>query len=501
MTAAVAATVLLPATVLVPLAAAVLLVLLPARARRVAGVVTAFGTAALGAAVAVGVALHGTLTVALGGHAPPLGIALRADGVTAAFLLLLAVVGPAISLHAAAHPPATGAAGSRDWFWPAWLLAWAGLAAVMVSGDLFNLYVGLELVGLAAVLLVALGGRPAWSSAFRYLIVAVGGSLLFLLALTLVHATTGTLDLALAGQRLADSGAGPHTSAIVALTLAGMAFKSAVFPLHGWLPGAHGNAPTVVSPLLSALVVKASFVVAVRVWTEVTGPDPVVGAVIGAAAAGAVLWAGVLALRATHLKRLVAYSTVSQVGYLFLFFPLHAAAGGDRDAAGAVLAAVVTLALAHGLSKSSLFLSAGIIKDHLGTDRIDALIARGTDLPVITMAMGVAAVSLAGLPITLGFAGKWQMLLAAVDLGVWWAVVVLALGTLLSVLYLLRPLQALLTGGPEEGIDASPRRDRPALPRLVLALPLLLALTSVVATFAAAPLARLITTAVVPGGA
>lgn len=500
MTAALVATVLLPATVLVPLAAAVLLVLLPARARRVAGMIAAVLTAGLGVAVATGVGLHGALTVELGGNAPPLGIALRADGIAAAFLLLLAVVGPGVSLHAAAHPPATGTGASRGWFWPTWLLAWAGLAAVMVSGDLFNLYVGLELVGLAAVLLVALGGRPAWSAAFRYLVVAVGGSLLFLLALTLVYATTGTLDLVLAGQRLADSGPGPHTSAILALTLAGMALKTAVFPLHGWLPGAHGNAPTVVSPLLSALVVKASFVVAVRVWTEVTGPDPVIGAVIGAAASGSVIWGGILALRATHLKRLVAYSTISQVGYLFLFFPLDAATGGDPAATGAVLAAVVTLALAHGLNKSSLFLSAGILKDHLGTDRIDTLTARGADLPLISMAMGLAAVGLAGLPITLGFAGKWQLLLAAVDLGAWWAVVVLALGTLLAMLYLLRPLQALLTGGSEEGIDASPDRDRPALPPMILALPLLLALTSVAATFVASPLARLITTTVAPGG-
>lgn len=500
MTTTAAVTVLLPATVLFPLGAAVLLVLVPARGRHVAGLIAALVTAGLGAAVATIVGLHGTFTVDLGGHSPPLGIALRADGIAAAFLLLLAVVGPAVSLHAAAHPPGTGSHASRDWFWPTWLLAWAGLAAVMVSGDLFNLYVGLELVGLAAVLLVALGGRPAWSAAFRYLIVAVGGSLLFLLALTLVYATTGTLDLALAGQRLAVSGAGPHTSAIAALTLAGMALKSAVFPLHGWLPGAHGNAPTVVSPLLSALVVKASFVVAVRVWTEVTGPDPVIGAVIGAAATAAVLWAGVLALRATHLKRLVAYSTISQVGYLFLFFPLDAATGDDPAASRAVLAAVVTLALAHGLNKSSLFLSAGILKEHLGTDRIDALTARGTDLPVITMAMGLAAVGLAGLPITLGFAGKWQLLLVAVDLGAWWAVAVLALGTLLAVLYLLRPLQVLLTGGSEEGIDTRPRREQPVLPPVVLALPLVLALTSVAATFVASPLARLITAAVVPGG-
>ncbi|GAA1054012.1 complex I subunit 5 family protein [Dietzia natronolimnaea] len=491
---------LVPAAVLLPLAAAVLVVVVPSPARRVVGLVAAALTAAAGIAVAALVISHGPLVVSLGGHRPPLGISLRADGLSAVFLLLSAVVGGVVSVHAAVHPPSTGVAGSRDWFWPAWLLAWSGLAAVFVSGDLFNLYVALEIVGLAAVLLVALGGPDAWRAAFRYLIVAVAGSLLFLLALTLVYSATGTLDLALAGSRLAEPDAGPLRTAVLALTMAGMALKSALFPLHGWLPGAHGDAPAAVSPILSGLVVKASFVVTIRVWSDVTGPVPGVAAVIGVAAAGSILWAGLVALRATGFKQLVAYSTVSQVGYLFLFFPLSAAAAREGMPATAALGAVVTLAVAHGLAKSALFLAAGMFKEHVGNGRIDSLAGRGAELPVVTMAIGICAVGLAGLPVTLGFAGKWQLLSAAVGVQAWWVVAVVAAGTLVAAGYLLRPLQSLLTGASEDGIDSAPDRPHSPLPRLVTVLPLLLALVTVGATFAAVPLAELAIVGQTPGG-
>lgn len=528
---------LLPSAVLLPLTWAVVCVLAPTRARRVLGPVGALATAAVGISVAVVVAVGGPVEAALAGRLPPLGIAVRADGPGAVFLLLTSIVGAIVSLHAAAHPRSTGIEGARDWFWPAWLLGWSGLAAVFLSADLFNLYVSIEIVGLSAVLLVALGGPDAWRAAFRYLIVTVTGSLLFLLSLTLVYAATGALDLRLAGERLAAGEPGVHVTVILALAAAGMAFKSALFPLHGWLPDAHGGAPGAVSPLLSALVVKSSFFVLFRVWTEVTGPDPVVGTALGIAATGSVIWGGICAARTPRFKRLVAYSTVSQVGYLFLFFPLSAAAGDDEHRAAAAWTAAALLALAHGLAKSSLFLSAGVVKDRLGTDRLDALAGRGAELPTVTMAIAVAGVSLAGLPVTLGFAGKWQLLLAAVDSGLWWIVAVAVVGTLIAAAYLLRPVQSLIANGPERdpedgsggdhgdsgsgdadagagaGADAGEgdgagKAGSPVpvpvpvpVPRTVLVLPLIGALAAALAILASGPLAELALTGTGPGAA
>ncbi|WP_314037250.1 proton-conducting transporter membrane subunit [Dietzia sp. CH92] len=495
------AAVLLPSAVLVPLAWAVLCVLAPARARAAVGLAGAVTAAAVGIAITVAVATVGPVEAALAGRLPPLGIAVRADGPAALFLLLTSVVGALVSLFAAIHPRSTGDEGARDWFWPAWLLLWSGLAAVFLSADLFNLYVAIEIVGLAAVVLVALGGRGAWRAAFRYLIVTVTGSLLFLIALTLVYAAAGTLDLRLAGERLAAGEPGLHVTVILTLAATGMAFKSALFPLHGWLPDAHGGAPGAVSPLLSALVVKSSFVVLFRVWTEVTGPDPVVGTALGVAAAGSVLWAGVAAARTPRFKRLVGYSTVSQIGYLFLYFPLSAAAQ-TAEQQRAAWVAVALLAFAHGLAKSSLFLSAGLVKDRLGTDEIAAMTDQGSRMPIVTMAVAVAGVSLAGLPITLGFAGKWHLLLAAVDTALWWVAAVAVAGTLVAATYLLRPVQTLLSGessGRRPGDDD--RTGVRSAPRAATLVPLTGALLATLAIVASGPLADLAVLGMSLGGA
>lgn len=517
------AALLLPAAVLLPLAWSVLCVLVPTRARAAVGLAGAVAAATVGITIAVAVASGGPVETALAGRLPPLGIAVRADGPAALFLLLTSVVGTLVSVFAAIHPRSTGIEGARDWFWPAWLLLWSGLAAVFLSADLFNLYVAVEIVGLAAVVLVALGGRDAWRAAFRYLIVTVTGSLLFLVALTLVYAAAGTLDLRLAGERLSGE-PGLHMTVILALAATGMAFKSALFPLHGWLPDAHGGAPGAVSPLLSALVVKSSFVVLFRVWAEVTGPDPVVGTVLGIAAAGSVLWAGVAAARTPRFKRLVGYSTVSQVGYLFLYFPLSAAAH-TADQQRAAWVAVALLAFAHGLAKSSLFLSAGLVKDRLGTDRIEAMTDQGARMPILTMAVAVAGVSLAGLPITLGFAGKWQLLLAAVDTGQWWVAAVAVAGTLVAATYLLRPVQTLLSGESGGGrpgggevddddddddeharagsssVAGTGRTGVRSAPRAATLVPLTAALFATLAVVASGPLADLAVVGMNPGGA
>lgn len=342
----------------------------------------------------------------------------------------------------------------------------------------------LEIVGLAAVGLVALGGGPALRAALRYLLVAVLGSLLFLVAVGVVYGATGVLDMRLAGQAWADSGV--PAALPLGLAAVGLALKCALFPLHGWLPDAHAAAPSAASPLLSALVVKAPFVLLVRLWFEVTGPDPLVGVVLGVLGAVAVLWGGLQAMTQTRLKRVVAYSTVAQVGYLFLLFPLTLP-GTDPGVQRTALTAVLLLAVSHALAKSTLFLVASTVKATRGTDEVAALPGLGAAWPPMLLAMGVAAVSLIGLPISVGFAGKWQLLTAAADRSAWWIVVVVLLGSLASATYLLRPVAGSLRrphggggdddrhDGDDDGDDDALRADWPALPWPQAVAPLALA--------------------------
>jgi multicomponent Na+:H+ antiporter subunit D len=220
-------------------------------------------------------------------------------------------------------------------FLPLMLLLWAALNVVFLSRDLFNLYVGIELLSIAAVALVAIDGKAqAMAAALRYMIFALAGSLLYLTGVVLVYAAHGTLDIDLLAGRTA---AAPDGLALALMT-AGLMAKTALFPFHVWLPPAHAGAPAPASALLSGLVPKASFVILLRLWFDAMPDRASDGALTLIALLGtaAVVWGSLCALAQTRLKLIVAYSTVAQIGYLFLVFPL--AGGADSSvpwAAGA----------------------------------------------------------------------------------------------------------------------------------------------------------------------
>jgi multicomponent Na+:H+ antiporter subunit D len=437
---------LLGSVVLLPLVGALLCGVLPRR--WCAGV--ALGTAALtaGTVLALGrrVMDGGEVRAVSAGYEPPLGIALVADGLSTAFLVMTAVVGLALTGYA------SGAASARggDLFWSLWLGLWSALNAVYLSGDLFNAYVALELMGLAAVGLVALAGRGAYAAALRYLVIAVLGSLLYLLGVALVYGEVGTLDMAGVGGLVERS---PVTTAALALMTLGMALKSALFPLHGWLPPAHSGAPAAVSPALSALVVKASVYLAVRIWTTALPGvgTAAVAQLLGVLGAVAVVWGTVAALRQQRLKLVVAYSTVAQVGYLFLVFPLALAEGVPADAARDGWAGALGLGLSHGLAKAAMFMAAGNLAMAHGTDRLSGLWGAATRRPVACATFAVAGVSLAGLPPSAGFVAKWLLLQSSLAQGQWWWAALVLLGGLLTAAYVGRVMRVVFADAAPDG--------------------------------------------------
>lgn len=352
---------------------------------------------------------------ALGGWDAPLGIVLEADGLSAALILASAVTAAITGLFALARFGPAGRETTRRYtFWPLFYGLWAALNAVFISRDLFNLYVALELLSLCAVALAAFGSRKA---AMHYLMVALSGSLAYLLGVVLIFASTGTLDIGLIAERAGDA----RTPVLIgaALMSAGLLAKTALFPLHGWLPPAHGAAPPVVSALLSALVVKASFYILLRLWFEalpgLAGPDMIHA--FGVLGACAVLYGSVLALRQQGLKALIAYSTVAQLGYLLFVFPLAGGGGAAAPWAAGAWGAMGFQLSAHMLAKAGLFLAAGIIIHALGDGRIRALEGAGRALPVTVLAFALCAVSLMGLPPSGGFMAKYLMLITALESG------------------------------------------------------------------------------------
>jgi len=415
--------------ILLPLAAAMACFLWPAVAKSV-GLVTVSVVALSVVGLVWQVIESGVYRHAVGGWGAPLGIDLYADGLSLLMLAITALVGLAVSVYSTAYFEQPLSAR----FWPLWLFLLAALNALFLSADIFNLYVTLELMGLAAVALTALsGGRDALSGAMRYLLAALLGSLAYLFGVALLYHGFGSVDIAILAQRVE---AIPVTWAALGLMSAGLVLKTALFPFHFWLPPAHASAPAPVSAALSALVVKGSFYILLRLWLKIFGPLGVDGVegLLGLLGAAAVLWGSLQALRQTRLKLLIAYSTVAQIGYLFLAFSL--AMGGGVMAWGAA----AYLALSHALAKAAMFLVAGNLLRFGGHDRISDLDRVVQRLPLTMAAFALAGVSIMGLPPSGGFIGKWLLLESALVQGRWDLVAVMIFGGLLAAGYVFKVL-------------------------------------------------------------
>lgn len=374
----------------------------------------------------------------VGGWAAPLGIALAADGLSVAMLLLTQGVALPLAFYARSYFAAEP--NGVRYFWPLTGYLLAGMNALFLSTDVFNLYVTLELVGLAAVGLVASENNiGAVSAALRYLFAALLASGAYLFGVALLYGTYGSVSLSILAPLIRPDAPLAVTLA-AGLMLTGLALKTALFPLHFWLPDAHGNAPAPVSALLSALVIKASFYLFVRLWFTLFQPiaSAAPANALGALGCAAILWGSLMALRQTRLKMLVAYSTVAQTGYLFLLFPLaYGASGGTHSA----FQATVMQVLAHGMAKAAMFGAAGAMVLSTGHDDVERLGGISSHQPLSLFTFAMAGVTLMGLPPTSAFLAKWLLIDSAISTGQWgWIIVMIGAG-LLTAAYVFKVLR------------------------------------------------------------
>jgi len=438
--------------------------------RSLTAAVAVLGAAVTAGALVVEVAQAGTpLERTLTG---PFGtrFVLVADGLAAAMLVALVVVGVAVSAMAlreerrAATPPHRA-------YWPLSLTLWAALVGLFQAGDLLTAYLLLEVVGLCGALLVSLrGGRGPLLAGTRYLFAELVASLTMLFGVAIVWWQTGTTAFDGLGTALAASELG--WLGIVLVTV-GLLIKIPLAPLHLWLPAAHTQAPSPVSPVLSGVMVKAAFTVLVRLWF-LSAPElatPAAASLLGALGVVAIVWGSLTALRAEGLKRLAASSTVAQLGLLFLFPPLLVA-GAVAGWTGAIV-----LAVAHAPAKAAMLIAATAMASSARAQvaveaseeaadadpqvaasytrhdpALERLTGAASRRPIAVMAFGIGGLSLVGLPPTGGFIGKWYLLLGAFEVGAWGVVAAIVVATLLSAWYLVRFL-----------LPAFARPDDPAL--------------------------------------
>jgi len=374
----------------------------------------------------------------LGGWVPPLGVALRADGLSVVMLIAIAVVIGVIGVYACGDfgtPDGVHEARAPYAFWLLLLAVWGSLNLVFVSGDVFTLYVALELLTFAGVPLVSLDGRgETLQAALRYLLFALLGSMFYLLGVFLLYGAYGTLDIALLAQGIRSE---PITWTAAVLMTVGLLAKTALFPLHLWLPPAHAGAPAAASAVLSGLVVKGGWFLVVRLWLDVfadviTLPSAQLLAALGAAA---ILVGNVVALRQVRLKLLIAYSTVAQIGYLFLMFPLATGLEAARIDSAPAIDGGMLQAISHATAKAAMFMAAGLIYSTLGHDRVTDLRGAGRALPMTLVGFALGGASLIGLPPSGGFLAKWLLLSSAIATAQWWWALVMLVGGLLSSVY------------------------------------------------------------------
>lgn len=386
----------------------------------------------------------------LGGWEAGLAIRLELTSLSALLLMFTALIHGLVALYAqfSRH-------GISHAYWPLSCVLHGTLAALWLSGDLFNLYVTLELLGLTSVALLVQSGPRAWRPALNYLLLSLAASLCYLLGVAILYGQYGLLDIGLLTDTTENDGA---TRLALVLMTGGLMLKAAMWPLHGWLPAAHASAPTAVSALLSALVVKAPLFILWRLWSEVAPVALAVqaGPLFAAAGIAALIGGGYASLRSPYIKTLVAYSTVAQMGYAMMALGLLMFWQHPQ-----MHIALWLFVTAHGLAKTSLFLAAGEIQHTVGTTRISGLQGATQTTPIAMFAFAVAGGSLIGLPPSGGFLSKWVLLGPLLnDPWHWpWAVGVF-LGTLVSAAYVFRAVIMAFDRAHIKRADLSP--DRPA---------------------------------------
>ena len=391
--------------------------------------------------IAAEVARSGAVSYAVGGFAPPLGIELRLDDLSVFFCLLVSVMGVATSIASASLLRLELPERDHSLMQAGFMLAFTGLLGLTATGDAFNAFVFLEVSSIGTYALVAMGAsqdRRALTAAFQYLVMGTIGATLFVIGVGLLYAVTGTLNMADMAERLAASSSDKAAIAGLALITVGLALKAAMFPLHAWLPGAYSAGPTMVVAFLAGTATKVSVYLLIRFLMDVAGGLESAGEglltwLIAPMAGIAAIVASVQAVFQTETRRILAYSSIAQIGYVLL---------GVTSGSVAGLTAALFLLFAHAMIKTVIFLSLGAI-DHRGS-RLETLAGAGREAPWTIAALALAILGLAGAPFTAGFLAKWRLLGALADEGRIWAVVAIAASSLTALVYCGRILETVL---------------------------------------------------------
>lgn len=389
----------------------------------------------------------GPISYELGGWAPPIGIEYRVDVLNASILVLVSLIGAVIMPFARRSVDFEIDDDHRAWFYCMYLLCLAGLLGLAITGDAFNAFVFLEISSLSTYVLIAMGNdRRALVAGLQYLIIGTIGATFYVIGVGFLYLITGSLNIADIATRLAAVGPDQTRAAVTALAFitVGISLKCALFPLHAWLPNAYTYAPSWATVFLSATATKVAIYLLARYYFAVFGVaidirSLPVGGFIVALSIAAMFVASFIAVFETNLKRMLAYSSVAQIGYITLGLGLANQAG--------VTGGLVHIAN-HAMMKAALFLAAGAIFFRACTVHLKDLSGIGRKMPLTAAVFAIAGFGLVGTPGTAGFISKWYLAIGALDKG-WWPLVFLIVGSsLIALVYVGRVLEIMYLREP-----------------------------------------------------
>jgi len=413
-----------------------------------AAMITCVLTFGMAVSLMMQVTEHGTISYAIGNWAAPLGIEYSVGVINAFVAIIVSGMGLLVLPYCRVGIAAEIRSEEHYLFYALLMLCMAGLLGILATGDAFNIFVFLEISSLSTYVLIAMGrDRRALVASYQYLLMGTVGATLYVVGLGILYLQTGTLNLADMAARLQVMGDARATLAALAFITVGVSLKIALFPLHLWLPNAYAFAPSSISAFLAATATKVSIYVLMRYYFTIFGGTQVfdvrdTGVVLLALSLAAMFIPAAVAIFQKDLKRLLAYSSVSQIGYITLGLSMHSVAG--------TTAAVAHL-FNHALTKGGMFLVLGGAVLRCGGATLDRLSGLGRTMPVASFAFVIGGLSLIGIPGTAGFISKWYLVTAAMEGGHWWLAGAIMLSSLLAVMYVWRFVEVAYFREPPEG--------------------------------------------------
>lgn len=392
----------------------------------------------------------GVISYMLGGWEAPWGIEYRIDLLSAYVLLIVSAIGTIVLLAANTGIRNEIDEDKQSLFYVLYLLCMAGLLGIVATGDIFNVFVFLEISSLATYALVAFGrDRRALLAAYQYLIVGTIGATFLLMGIGLLYSLTGTLNMQDMANRLPLVSETSTAYTAFVFMIVGVALKLALFPLHLWLPNTYTYAPSIVTAFLAATATKVAIYLLIRLHFSIFGDDfggGVIQTVFIALGLLSVFVASTVAIKQPNIKRLFAYSSVAQIGYMIIGIGIGTSLG---------LQGTLLHLFNHALMKGALFLALAAVVYRIGSTDRACFNGLAKHMPWTMAAVVIAGLSLIGVPLTVGFISKWYLVLASLQSGLWPVALLIVIGSLLAVYYVWTLVESAYFGKADASLNSA----------------------------------------------